>query len=869
MRRIPLILLGAAIAGAVAGFAYALDPPHNSTNSVDCSSCHIAHNAPGGAITKFAGNANLCESCHVTGGPATNKPFAEADQSLPGPGLPTGVTAAGTSHRWDSGASGHVQVVSPSTSTGKVQSGGAFTGRYAKTYTITITTPGNVGTAIFSWSDTLGGGASGLTTWTNVTLDQGITVSFTNGPVSPSFVAGDRWRVYVRTDINQPSTAALAARISDGKIMCSTCHNQHSQAVEPFDPSAPIYGGSGTGAGRHYQRAANDTNQMCKDCHSARNVTLSAQGSHPVGVAIPGTGFYKSPTTLPLDKTTSKVQCTTCHKPHYAQTTEGTLLRMADVRTLCTDCHTLSDMTTPASHLNTTTGVLWPGPGVAPNGPYGSTTFPQITDSSKRGFCTNCHQPHGWPDGATPTQDYLKLLVEQPDQRLCFVCHDGNGPAASNVYGQFYGWAQPYGATNYQVTSESGAKVNQRHDISAADQTYSGGTVACLNCHDPHRATNAQKASSPKLAQRPPAGSNPYGLTRDYAKTSSYQLGTYNWTYSSATTDLDPLSPAGCSLLPRWEIGAGKPKFNGFTVANTGDDTAYSAGPYNPGADTANVTYTVTVTRGGVFYNCTSACPQITVTSTGGRDNSGPTTVGWGGSANANYTQWVAVGSRGVTVRFYDPSGSTAQRELTLNDQWTIDVYYQAACASVAEPDMVEFCLACHDNNPPAGGVMSPGLYNIANSWGVTGTTDKHGRTAGNTGNNGYLKVPWNNQPGTAETAYPYAALNCTVCHEGHGSPNIFHLKSSITVRGVQMRVGGAGVSQFTQTQFSKYGAMDYVLPCFSGTTLVECSTVGSVQKDHYWGAWCSFCHDMSGHSIAAGESDQCRTGHKHTGGAF
>lgn len=54
------------------------------------------------------------------------------------------------------------------------------------------------------------------------------------------------------------------------KVVCSVCHNIHSQAAATWDPNAPSYGGSGTGSGRHFQRAANDLNQLCEDCHYYR-----------------------------------------------------------------------------------------------------------------------------------------------------------------------------------------------------------------------------------------------------------------------------------------------------------------------------------------------------------------------------------------------------------------------------------------------------------------------------------------------------------------------------------------------------------------------------------------------------------------------
>ncbi len=454
MKRILLPLVISSVALMVLPqHGVALDPPHNFTNTIDCSSCHTSHHAADGAITKVAGNSNLCQSCHTVGGPASFLPFAEADQAYPLPGLPSGVSASGTSHRWDSGTSGHVKVVSPNTSPGKVQSAGTFTGRYAKTYTITITTQGDAGTARFNWTavrwpgDTGGGSGNNVLSGTNTPLDDGVTVTFTTGSSSPSFILNDAWRIYVRTEINQPTLSALLPRISDGKIMCSTCHDQHSQALNPFDPAAPAYGGSGTGAGRHFQRANNDTNQICLDCHSVRNVgSLASQVgnlSHPVNVAIPGTGDYKLPTTVPLDKTTGKVQCMSCHKPHFNPANDGALTRLSNVTSLCADCHTLADTSTPAAHLNASTGVLWPG------GFYGST-FPEVTDTTKRGFCPNCHQPHGWPDKTTPNeaQDYPKLLVELSDfsdtktdsskgEALCYSCHRSGGPASHNAVAAF------------------------------------------------------------------------------------------------------------------------------------------------------------------------------------------------------------------------------------------------------------------------------------------------------------------------------------------------------------------------------------------------------------------------------------------------
>ncbi len=146
----------------------ALDPPHDVSWSIDCSSCHTTHSSPGGSLTTVGGNGNLCLSCHVVGGLAFRLPFVDADQALPGPGLPPGTTSSGNSHRWDAGAAGHIKANAGNTSVGEVAPGGVFNGKFPKTYTLTMTSTGDVGAADFSWSDTLGGGGAGLTTGADV-----------------------------------------------------------------------------------------------------------------------------------------------------------------------------------------------------------------------------------------------------------------------------------------------------------------------------------------------------------------------------------------------------------------------------------------------------------------------------------------------------------------------------------------------------------------------------------------------------------------------------------------------------------------------------------------------------------------------------
>ncbi len=478
--------------------AVALDPPHDiPSNGIECLTCHIPHGAPGGSLTQVEGNPNLCMSCHNPGGMAAALPFNDVDQAIPG--------LIGTSHRWDSGPSGHVTAVATNASLGDIRSGGTFTGRVEKTYTITISVGGDVGLATFDWIDNEGNSATGVATADQVTFVDGLILNFKEGSTSPSFLAGDSWTLRARTDlrlpdINDPFERELAARLADAplidrgpprvqdttfaKVVCSVCHDQHSQEKTPFDPSAPPFTGDGTGAGRHFQRQDNDTNQMCVVCHEARNVVSSSLGSHPVSVTLP-VGDFQTPPNLPLDPS-NNVVCMSCHAPHFTDSGgtnsgqgDGYLLRQTMGDT-CFECHTLADQT-GGSHFDAVSGALWPG------GQYGSS-FPAHT-ADKRGQCVNCHWPHGWPDDDDIANDYPRLWVEQYDvaddgsdpgdaEDLCNTCHDGS-PAQTDIRGDF-------------VKGVNGSDIFH-HPIVDSEQALDTVTgqfrsVECVDCHNPHKA---------------------------------------------------------------------------------------------------------------------------------------------------------------------------------------------------------------------------------------------------------------------------------------------------------------------------------------------------------------------------------------------
>ncbi|MEI8288512.1 MAG: hypothetical protein WCH99_03510 [Verrucomicrobiota bacterium] len=425
----------------------------------------MTHHSVGTTLTAKDGVGNLCMSCHTSGGSASAKAFGVSDQALPWPGLPAGTNAAGTSHRWDAGAAGHLMAQSTTNlSTGTITPVGVYTGYYAKTYTLQILNSGAVGVAQFSWSATLPGGGAGTNlTGTNVLLDSGITLSFADG-TNTSFLAGEMWNLFVRPDLRNPTNANLLASLLNGAATCSTCHNQHSEAMPPFDPLAQPYttnlAGTFIGTNRHFMRITNNAHQMCNDCHAPRAVTNVVFGSHPVGIFFATNAYYKRPGLLPVEVGTTNLGCLTCHEIHHATDGDGKLLQLAGSVSLCTDCHTLA--ATNSAHFSVTnSATLWPG------GQYGSL-MPPRTDANDRGTCLNCHAVHGWPDANAPTNHYPHLLADY-QENFCFTCHGTNGPAAKKVQSDFAGY--------------------YHHPVVNNDPyRRSGRLVECVDCHNPHKA---------------------------------------------------------------------------------------------------------------------------------------------------------------------------------------------------------------------------------------------------------------------------------------------------------------------------------------------------------------------------------------------
>ncbi len=583
-------------------------------------------------------------------------------------------------------------------SCGSVLSSGDYTGRVAKTYIITIATNGQMGVAKFNWYGTQPGwgGASNVLATNLVALDRGISIIFTNGTVSPSFRAGDKWHLYVRPDISPPTNTILLTKISGGLLACSVCHDQHSETNTPFDVNAPITAGA---SGRHFMRINNSDCQLCTECHRERDVTNSVFGSHPVGVTIPSSGFFKTPTNLPLEKTTNKVRCLTCHDIHNSATSDGNLLRIVNRTALCTECHTLAN-TNLDIHLSASSGVLWPG------GQYG-TTYPAEPDTTQRGMCNNCHQPHGWPTNLTSTVDYPNLLVDL-EEKLCFTCHDGEAGSGA--------------ATNNSVIADftNSTKITRHPVVNSDSLRRAGRSVECTDCHNPHQArvgrsvyTNTATATRNQVVN-PNVGAS--GVAFNYSGLSNFQAPTTNLFTFTNSVAYEYQICFKCHTTYSW--GAGTPPLglskNGSVLTNE-TDIAQEFSPNNASGHpimtglnsygTADVDpKPLTTGQMKAPWNVSANMGNQTMLCTDCHNTDGNLAQGPHGSARPFMLRTVF--TNGVTTSATNWPNVAMSPTATRNSAWCVNCHTLSAVHTSKHNDTGFYCFNCHIVIPH-GGKMS------------------------------------------------------------------------------------------------------------------------------------------------------------------
>jgi len=131
-----------------------------------------------------------------------------------------------------------------------------------------------------------------------------------------------------------------------------------------------------------------------------------------------------------------------------------------------------------------------------------------------------CHgSGHGSENNSllAPADVVPDLLTTVPATVFCLVCHDSDGPSTKNIQAEFDT------GTNFQTVASGGAASNQRHDITKADQDYSGGEVTCKDCHRPHEDAPEEIVGS--VVVNNPVGNPDTGDALDTYKTANHGGG--------------------------------------------------------------------------------------------------------------------------------------------------------------------------------------------------------------------------------------------------------------------------------------------------------------------------------------------------------
>lgn len=361
IRSVPLhaaAALSAVAAALLVPPARASDPPHWANSSgltIDCSTgCHQPHTALGNQLTSLAGNANVCQSCHVGTGSASTLPVNTSDKA-------NLTTETGIHHGWDvTPVSGAVGTVSPTDQVGTpgnqtwanrlssgttgnivcstchdqhaanhsgnpadtglprispakkttaftsplVTSTGTYSGAGGAWYLVEISTAGAVGTSRFRYSKDNGVTwfASNLTTAASVVLDSGVIVGFPAG----SYVLNERYEFnaswpFLRKPLDSGDNTT-------GAKFCRNCHSGWAMdhtAVETYTgttrshPVGVALNANGRGYDRTTPLDANGAAQTTGDGNAGNDLRLDASGM---------------------------VQCWSCHAAHYSQSNSAAVI---------------------------------------------------------------------------------------------------------------------------------------------------------------------------------------------------------------------------------------------------------------------------------------------------------------------------------------------------------------------------------------------------------------------------------------------------------------------------------------------------------------------------------------------------------------
>ncbi len=435
-KRISYMALVVAVVVLAVGKARALEPPHDASNSIGCNNCHAFHS--GALIPREAAQETMCKTCHNPTGQASGK--SDVSNHPVNGGLT--IIDCGSCH----------DAHSPDTTT-----------------------------------DTHSGGVTAV----NLSLIRGNTTKYVAGALEPVLFQ-QRPAHFAFGEANQPWNG-----------VCQTCHT--GTAHHTNDVTADHIHEIGLTCTDCHSHAGGFAPASCVDCHSQGQPQPPAPVQYRRQVTGTGGNFERFSHHV-TDGTTTEIvtdeDCQVCHdqSSHKSNLDPSVLLNDPDggashtydgagasIESFCLNCHdALGPTTNPpfsdglmptdintdwttASHNTALTAEAC----LSCHGGYDSTRTETDTD----------HNAHGAASPSLLSPLVAGETVSNPEEALCFACHDADGPSLEDVetrFGPGIRWVTAIAGENDNLN------LNDRHDIQDAAQSTSGAKVECTDCHDPH-----------------------------------------------------------------------------------------------------------------------------------------------------------------------------------------------------------------------------------------------------------------------------------------------------------------------------------------------------------------------------------------------
>ncbi|TET52954.1 MAG: hypothetical protein E3J54_05375 [Actinobacteria bacterium] len=521
-------------------------------------------------------------------------------------------------------------------------------------------------------------------------------------------------------------------------------------------------------------------NSLCFACHDvARSNTPEYNGDTIFNqVKHSSTNSSGRALTRYPDADFDSGMCGNCHNPHGVADTTN-YLRVSG-QALCSVCHD--------------DPLLLPKPSTYAY--QGTTKYSESQHASAAQFpekqvgeCANCHNPHGVDDG---TGNPIPKMTAMAEENLCYgggggQCHSSaaNSELGVNIYERF------------NLLASNTAKHN------VDDTTQVNSEIECAGCHNPHLNNRSYKTIDPDAKATlfsPPPFTIGAGDNR-FEETELSVAYTGNW-YTATGSGL-----SGGSRKYSWRTGATA------TITFNGTEVTWIsfAGRYQGIAEV----YVDNVFQQDVdLYQPINIAQAAVYTKTG-----------------------LASGSHTLRVRV-----KRTKNPLSRGYYVSVDAF-DVKDPAFATVDYTVFCNKCHDNTPPAGVSIPPGMVNISTAY----FTDFHGSGDGSVSWNDYTD---SDESPTVKTKSPLKApysramdaVPCQLCHDQHGSANVFHFNENVNDNSV--------------TVTSENGA--------DADSLCSSCHPGTVDDFH---AECLSCHNNWGHvgpapTTFAGKN--CFDCHKH-----